>query len=515
MNDPKAEPKPRTSSSLISNSGWNLTAFSFGLAANFVTLPLVIRWIGLETFGVAGLVLAVCAPLMLIGTVLGQAVVCEMSSQLGRGQDDVARRTLDAALRLCLMASGVGWLILVLAGPWITGLLTGDEAGSPKLMTAFVIAATGWLAQQTVLVLQGSCAAHQDFRTMAKGAGFTAATGIVVTLAITWTLPTLEGYLLGVSVGFALGLAFWIVELRNAIQWRTLLCGERKTETAALLHFGKWQSIAQLAGAFGNQIDRYVLGALAPVSVVGQYNVANRLQEAAYIGVVKGGEVLFPRFGNQSSLSEQERCRFFQNVSWVLGTFSAMLLAPLVPLSGAILTLWIGSEAADGGAQILRTLVLGGIVGAGSNVFSYYAMGIGRNAPVAFISVLYSSATVLLTILLIKIYGSTAAGAGLLAASVLRVSAGLVITRRSLFTKLSWGELAVSSVLPLTTAVVLSLIAHASGIFSRFEWVGIFLVYGVLSMVVLCVIVALTLLSKAGRDILFQTFQSLRATFKA
>ncbi|MGO7565325.1 hypothetical protein ACC754_40300, partial [Rhizobium johnstonii] len=30
--------------------------------------------------------------------------------------------------------------------------------------------------------------------------------------------------------------------------------------------FGKWQSLSQLAGIFGNHIDRYVLASLAPAA---------------------------------------------------------------------------------------------------------------------------------------------------------------------------------------------------------------------------------------------------------
>ena len=316
------------------------------------------------------------------------------------------------------------------------------------------------------------------------------------------------------AAGFALSLACWLFTLRHTISWRKVFRGDRKPELAALLHFGKWQGLAQLAGAFGNQIDRYVLGALAPVAIVGQYNVANRLQEAAYIGVVKAGEVLFPRFGSLSASSTQERCRFFQAASWVMGIFSAALLAPLVPLAGAVLTLWVGAEAANGGAQLLSTLVLGGIVGAGSNVFVYYAMGIGRNAPVAFISVLYSVITVVFTVLLIKTIGPLAAGAGLLVASVVRVAAALVMTRRNFFPELPWGELVVSTVLPLAAGISIALAAQVIGVGHIQGWVHLIAFYAALGAAVAAATVAMTALTGSGRKILFQVNLSLRSSLK-
>jgi O-antigen/teichoic acid export membrane protein len=514
LKDANAQIPIRARTSLVENSRWNLLAFACGLAANFITIPFVVRWTSLEIFGQAGLVLAVCAPLTLIGTVLGQALVREMSSRQGPGEEEVAGRTLDAALRLCLLASAVAWVLLVVGGSWITSFLTGKEAHSQTLALAFLVAATGWFAQQFSLVLQGTCAARQDFRSIARVAAFSAVASIGATLGITWALPTLEGYLFGVAAGFVLTLGGWLFTLRHGVRWRKVFGGYRKPELAALLHFGKWQGLAQLAGAFGNQIDRYALGALAPVAIVGQYNVANRLQEAAYIGVVKAGEVLFPRFGSLSASSTQERCRFFQIASWVMGTFSAALLAPLVPLAGTVLTLWVGAEAANGGAQLLGTLVLGGIVGAGSNVFVYYAMGIGRNAPVAFISVLYSVITVVFTVLLIKTIGPLAAGAGLLVASVVRFAAALVITRRNFFPQLPWGELVVSAVLPLAVGLSIALAAQGIGVGHVLGWIHLIALYAALGAAVVVATVAMTALTGSGRKILSQTYLSLRSSLK-
>nr|WHW29462.1 hypothetical protein [uncultured bacterium] len=512
MKDAKTQAPVHAATSLVANSRWNLIAFAFGLAANFVIIPFVLQWTSLEIFGQAGLVLAVCAPLMLIGTVLGQSLVREMASRLGAGDEEVARRTLDAALRLCLLACVCGWVLLASAGPWITRFLTQGSAQSPSLALAFLIAATGWFAQQFSLVLQGTCAARQDFRSIAKVAAFSATAGIISTLAITWAMPTLEGYLCGVAVGFVLSLACWLYTLRHTIRWRNVLRGDRKPEMATLLHFGKWQGLAQLAGAFGNQIDRYALGALAPVAIVGQYNMANRLQEAAYIGVVKAGEVLFPRFGSLSTSSTQERCRFFQSASWVMGTFSAALLAPLVPLADAVLTLWVGAQAADGGAQLLSTLVLGGIVGAGSNVFVYYAMGIGRNVPVAYISVLYSVITVIFTVLFIKTVGPLAAGAGILVASVVRVAAALFVTRHYFFPRLPWAELFVSTVFPVAAGTAIAIAAQAVGVGQVQGWIHLIALYAALGASVVATIAAVTALTGSGRNILSQVYLSLRSS---
>ena len=328
------------------------------------------------------------------------------------------------------------------------------------------------------------------------------------TLGITWASPNTKGYLTGVSIGFALAMLAWIYRWWAAISWIQVFSPGALDDSKTLMRFGKWQGIAQLAGVLGNQIDRYALGAMTPVAVVGQYSVANRLQEAAYIGVIKAGEVLFPRFGSMASLAVAERQEFFQLASWVVGTLSAAMLVPLAILATSVLSLWVGPQAASGADHMLFVLVLGGVIGSASNVFTYYAMGIGRNISVAGISVLFSALTVLMTVALIAVFGAEAAGMGLLLASIARVMASMVLTRRLFFTGLGWGELLVSTALPVLVGSGAALGAqslvrlHANG------WVELALFYAALSAAVIGACILVTSSTSSGRGILLRFAKS-------
>ena len=481
------------------------------MAANFITVPFVVNWIGLPAFGHAGLILAITAPLTLIGTVIGQALVREVSSQLSSGDAEKAGRIGAAALKLCALAGAVGWGALVLAGPWITVALLDSQHALAGLTASFLIAASGWFVQQLALVLQAGAVARQDFRTVARCTAVAAIATVVATLVLTAAIPTVDGYLAGVAASFALTLLTWAWVRRRELRFRSLAAADLALERRALIQFGKWQGIAQLAGAFGNQIDRYALAALAPVALVGQYNVANRLQEAAYIGVVKAGEVLFPYFGSLASESVVERQRVFQVTSWIVGTFSAMLLVPLVPLAAPVLDLWIGPNAGPDSAVLLRTLVLGGVVGCGTNVFVYYAMGMGQNVHVAWISVMYSIATVVFTVILIRALGPQAAGAGLLVASVIRVAAAIVVIRRSFFQHLTWRALLTSTVLPVVVGVACAMGLHLLGISDALGWTEFLAKYAAFSAVVLVAMLLFTSMIQSGRAILASVFRTLRA----
>lgn len=496
---------------LISNSRWNLVAFACALAAQFATVPFVIRWIGLEAFGLAGLVVAIWAPLMLVGLVLGQATTREMSVRLSNGQAMSAQRVFDTAALLCAGACATGGVTLYFAGPIILSALTGAARSSQSLHQAFLFAGIGWAAQQGVLVLQGACSARQDFRRIAQLSAFSAVTTVLLTLVITSVTASAEGYLAGVAASFVASLLAWLWVSRSGLPRRPWWPTLHPQELASLLHFGKWQTLAQLAGSFGNQIDRYALGALAPAVVVGQYNAANRLQEAAYMGVMKAGEILFPHFGATANDDIARREAFFLTASWVVATVSATFLAPLVPLAHSVLTLWVGPATAEGGAQLLRTLVLGGIVGCGSNVFTYYAMGTGRNAPVAGLSLSYALVTVLATIVLIANFGPYAAGGGVLVASVVRVAASLWLTRRLFFQGLRWSALLVSSVIPLLAGLAVALGLNATALSEVASWPALAAAYAIAAIAVLVTNLVLTALRPEGREIIGRLVNAIRA----
>lgn len=495
---------------LASNSRWNILAFAFTLAAHFVTVPFVIAHIGLSAFGRAGLVLATWAPLVLVGTVLGQAATREIAGKISRNDAAGAASVAATAWTLCAAASLTLGVSFAIIGPWLLSALVDAGAHENDSRKMFLIAACGWAAQQGTLVFQGFCAARQDYRTVAKVGALGAALTVALTLGCTAVWPTSAGYLLGVSASFAALLLVWWIVSRRATGARWPSWGITRHDTRALFNFGKWQSLAQLAGTVSNQIDRYLLAGMAPAAVIGQYNAANRLQEAVYAGVMKAGEVLFPHFGATAHHDASTRTRFFVLASWVVMSFSAIVLAPLIALADPFLRLWAGAEVADGGAAMLQLLVLGGLIGCGSNVFTYHVMGRGNAAILAGISLVYSVLTIVFSLIVLNIYGPIAAGGGLAIASVARVGFALWMVKRHEFPGMPVPALLVSSVLPLAAGAAVAGAALVSSWPLPQHWLALLAAYAACSVVTLLVVLGATSTTRAGRDILSSVLTARR-----
>lgn len=495
---------------LISNSRWNLIAFGISLIINFATIPIVISYIGLDAFGAAGLVIAIYAPFMLVGTVLGQAMVRELSPRMAAGDYEQAAPIVSAGLVMCGVLSAAVVALLAIAGDSSVHMLSKHGSAEVNWSLAFFVAGLGWAAQQGVLVLQATVAATQRYASLAWISIAAAAASAASIVAGSMLLPGYLGFLLGTSAGFLLSLVLWVALMRHLMPRLFPLPRFSWLQIRGIAEFGKWQGGAHFAGAVGNQIDRYVLGALAPLSVVGQYTVAMRFQEVVHMGLLKATEVLFPHFTVTAGDPVERRAAFFIQASWILNVLGVAALAPLIPLSGELLTLWISKEIADGGAQMLRTLAAASVLGCGVNVYYFFAIGTGQSARLAGLTVAHALLTVLFTIVAIKTFGPLAAGAGYLLANAIRLGVTLWFTGQHFSAAADMRKLLQCTLPPLIAGLLLSVAWWQSNWLAPSGWAQLLAAYVVVAASVVCVSVAATAFSANGRQLASETLSALR-----
>ena len=497
-------------SHLLANSKWNLVAFLITLAANFVTIPYVIDAIGMDEFGTAGLILAALAPMMLVGTVLGQATLREISHRFASKDLGSARRIFSSAMALCALAGAAVLLVILLFGSSFISLLNRNGQAT-NWQLAMTVATTGWLAQQFVLVLQSTVAATQKYKSMALiSVVATVASAVTIMTAVTLK-PDGLGYLAGTALGFGVALMVWTVLVCRGFPWLLPVSNIGRAEIQAILAFGKWQGAGHLIGALGIQMDRYVLGAMAPLTVVGQYNVAMRLQEVMQMPVMKIGEILFPHFSVTSTDGMARRADFFLTASWVLNTVAVCALAPLIPLAEESLKLWVHHSEATGAASILRTLATAGIIGSGVNVYSYFAMGTGQPAALAKLTAVYSVLAILLTALLIHQYGVRGAGVGAVIAGIVRLLLVIYLSKRYFGNTVSKSDLITATLFPLLAGLGIGWLWCSANLLEPHSWSTLGLSYIAIASSVALTSIAISCTNIAGRRMVLNTVHTMHS----
>lgn len=487
-------------SRLMTNSRWNVASFSVALITNFLTIPLAIAAIGLDQFGSAGLVLGLLAPPTLIGTVLGQVLVRDLARAGALADVLMARRIFWSAISWCAVGALAIGLLVAAWGPWAMGYLSRGQVSLTNWSAPLAAGFSAWLLQQFCFLAQATLAARQAYRNLAvaNAVGALMSAFAVVSLSRIWGDGF--GFLAGTALGF--GLQLLLLILFVALEFPALLRPSlwSRAESEPILRFVRWQGVAHFAGSLANQADRYVLGAVAPLAVVGQYNVAMRLQEVVHMGVLKFSEVLYPHFCATADQLSSTRARFFLRASWTISLIGAAALAPLIPLANPLITLWVGAGAATYGGPILRILATAGVVGCSIHVFSFFAMATGQTERLAYINLLHSGLMVTLTVLLIFLLGPVAAGLAYVICNLIRWCLANWITQRHFGGAISSLSLMRASAIPIVCGLSAGWCLEVTWPPRADDWTTLLAWYLACSLAVLCVGMVLTAASSEGRD---------------
>ena len=253
---------------------------------------------------------------------------------------------------------------------------------------------------------------------------------------------------------------------------------------------------------------------MAPIAVVGQYNIAMRLQEVIHMGLLKITEVVFPHFSSTLNDPIEQRAHFYLQASWIISLIGLAILTPLITLSNELITIWLGTELAHYGGKILRTLAVSGIFGICSTVYIYFSLGTKQNARVANLSMAHALLTVIFTIILIGRFGPLAAGVGYLIANVFRLAITLWFASQYFLSAMSLRTLLLCILPPLAGGFIISWYWFYTNWFQPEGWMMLLIDYAIISSSVFIGTLLATSFSKEGRQLMEDTIFSLRYYFR-
>jgi O-antigen/teichoic acid export membrane protein len=488
------------STRLLGNSAWNAAAFVVGAGLNLLVLPFVVYRLGVATFGMAGLVTACVAPALIFSNALGLSTSRELAQRLAAEQRSDARHFFASAMLLAVAIGSLIVMVLALAGPPFARLafkFTGDTAQDLDL--AFAFGSGGWFCQCLSSVLLSMFTARQDYARISSISIFSA---VVTTLAILIFVPQrpiASTFLACQASGFLATLIAALVLARRLFNGWLAVPAFHRDPTAQLVRFGAWQLAAQGGALIAGQADRYLLGALLPPQFVGFYVIAQRLEEAVYIGILKVGEILFPFFSVLQKEASDRKADLLFRSSWVLNLLAAGALGGIIPVAGPLLHLWTGAEVAVQAQQVLVMLSIAGILGCSVNVFAFYLLANGQsrlNALIAMVTAIFTLAT---SALALPYFGWQAAGWSACAGMVAQLFTTVCLLRRSFDRTRVWSRVTHFVVVPLLTGIVTALLLRHSVNESLFEhaphW---WFVGGLYSLTAAIIFVAVVIASQIG-----------------
>ncbi len=326
------------------------------LIAGIVALPLIVRGLGVERFGLLSLGAVVLGHLALFDVGLGRAVAKWVAEHVGRRREDEIPAVVWSAAATQAVAGLLGGVALVALTPWLVGGVLNippAERAEARWMLYVFASAVPLAAMSTSF--QGLLEGLQRFGlATAVTAPFAAATFLLplVGLALGFGLPGIAALAV---VARGLGLITVAVAGMTALPTLRRVSVDRRV-SRDLLRFGGWVTLSSLVGPVLVYLDRLLIASLGSTALVAFYTAPWEIATRLWIVPCSAAVVLFPAVSRLhvegSALVEGTAGRAVRGLLLVL----APVVVVLVVFASPILGVWLGDEFALRSATVLQIL---------------------------------------------------------------------------------------------------------------------------------------------------------------
>jgi O-antigen/teichoic acid export membrane protein len=364
---------------LARNTGWNLAGLLIPIIVAIFAIPLLIRGLGTDRFGVLSLAWVVIGYFSLFDLGLGRALTQLVSKKLGTGQDQEIPELIWTALFLMLLLGLVGTIVMLLLSPWLVHeILNIPEALRPETLHSFYLLSLSIPFLVSTAGMQGILKSYQRFgliNAVRIPLGVLIFAGPLLVLPFSRSLlPVVSVLTVGLLIawGVHFPICFFVIPaLRRSIAIKAALVG-------SLFRFGSWMTVTNIVGPLMVHLDRFLIGALASMTAVAYYTTPYEvvtklgLIPAALIGV------LFPAFSTAFAHDRSYTTRLFsQGVKFIfLGMFPVALF--IVTFASEGIDLWLGAEFVENSSYVLQWLAAGVFINSLAQVAFAMIQGAGR-----------------------------------------------------------------------------------------------------------------------------------------
>jgi O-antigen/teichoic acid export membrane protein len=198
---------------LLSAVGWNLLGSLFGRGFVVLGMMAVARLLELEDFGALTMIQSTAAMFQAFATVGLTVTASKFTAELRTTDPVRAGRVIAFCTQMAVVSGGATALALVAAAPWLAGrTFAAPHLADDLRLSAPLLLFGAWAAAQV-----GSLVGLEAFRALTR-AGLITGTGTFVLLAAGAALSGLEGAVVGLVAGSALGAIVNHLALRRAMR---------------------------------------------------------------------------------------------------------------------------------------------------------------------------------------------------------------------------------------------------------------------------------------------------------
>lgn len=364
---------------LAQNTLINLIGQSLPMIVAFVTIPFIIKGLGVERFGVLTLAWMVVGYFSLFDMGLGRATTKFVAEYIARGESDKLPQLVWASILMLIGFGAIGAMVAYLITPW----LVQDILNIPAELIDETILAFYLLAFSVPIVLgiagvRGVLEALQKFYIINAVKVPTYIAAFVTPLLV---LPFTNNLVPIVSLLIASRLAGLIAFTYHCFKeipdLKKIHIPDIKY-MKQLIGYGGWLTISNIIWPIMNYLDRFIIGAVLTMSAVAYYVTPYEL--IMKLLIISGSllSVTFPAF-SAFSAGEPEKLMnlYIKAVKYLLLALTPVVFVAIA-LAYPFFNIWLDIDFAKNSSVILQLLAIGILINSVSQVPSSAIQAMGR-----------------------------------------------------------------------------------------------------------------------------------------
>jgi len=330
-------------------------------------IPLYIKYLGIEAYGLIGLFAVLQAWLTLLDMGMSPTLSREMARFTAGAHSSTSIRDLLRSIELIAL----GIAIFLALGIWASsGWLANYWLRTEKLPVEVVSQAFAIMGTVTALrFIEGIYRSaiiglQRQVLYNVVNSIFATLRGLGAVGSLVWVSPTIEAFFIWQGL-----VSLLTVATLAGLTYRALPAAERggRFSVPALRRIGKFaggmMGITFLALLL-TQVDKILLSKLLPLSEYGYYTLASTVAGALYLLTVPIAQAWFPRLSELFAANNQaELIAKFHQGAQMVSVFMGSAAFVMIVFAQVLLQLWIhDAELAQRSAHLLRILALGNLL---------------------------------------------------------------------------------------------------------------------------------------------------------
>ena len=396
-----------TSGGLIAkNTIYNLIGYGIPLLVALIIIPILIKALGDERFGILSLVWIVIGYFSFFDFGIGRTLTKIVAEKIGSNQLTEIPSIFWTSFLTMLLVSVIGAIILMLLVPnLVSNVFIISKNLQQESLATFYLLAVSIPIVTTTAGLRGVLEAYQDFGIINI---IRVLLGVLTFLAPLICLTFVDSLFWVVAILIIIRIGIWILYLIRCLKINPTIRKEIKFNSSLIgpiMKLGGWITVANLVAPILIFSDRFMIGAFVSVSAVTYY--ATPYEVVTKLLLIPGAlvVVLFPVFSaSYGTNPEFSKKLFLSGTKFIfLILYPAILLITTFAFEG--MEIWLGKKFAENSSLILQLLAIGVLLNSLAAVPFNFFQGIGKPSIPALVNLIELPFYLLIMWLVIKEWG--------------------------------------------------------------------------------------------------------------